>query len=287
MHDVSIASELAAALAAGHIIPYLGPQMLTLCEGETPPATPVALAEVLTARTSVPHKLRKRLTQAAQFIENFKHRKTLVALMNDAFATPARPSPLHRALAASAAPLLVDCWYDGTLTTALHAERPQGDWGSLQGQSQSEHFGQWWSAYAADGSVRAEVPASAWNTMVYQPIGAHAPAANYLVSDTDYVEVLTEIDIQTPIPRVVQALRSGRGFLFLGCRFDDQLARAFARQIMKRSSQRHWAVIEGPLTRMESRFLAEQNIERIDMALAEFAPRFVAALAARAPVLAA
>jgi hypothetical protein len=27
------------------------------------------------------------------------------------------------------------------------------------------------------------------------------PAANFLVSDSDYVEVLTEIDIQTPIPR--------------------------------------------------------------------------------------
>ena len=70
-------------------------------------------------------------------------------------------------------------------------------------------------------------------TLVYKPIGGHQPAGNYLVSDSDYVEVLTEIDIQTPIPPEVQALRSGRNFLFLGCRFDDQLTRSFARQIMK------------------------------------------------------
>ncbi|MCP2848964.1 SIR2 family protein, partial [Salmonella enterica subsp. enterica serovar Typhimurium] len=76
--------------------------------------------------------------------------------------------------------------------------------------------------------------------------------------DSDYVEVLTEIDIQTPIPQEVQALRSGRSFLFLGCRFNDQLTRSFARQIMKRSSDRHWALLPDEPTRMEAKFLAEQ-----------------------------
>ena len=39
---------------------------------------------------------------------------------------------------------------------------------------------------------------------------------------------------------------------------------------MKRSSDKHWALLEGELTRNEERFLAEQNIERINMSLAEF-----------------
>jgi hypothetical protein len=90
------------------------------------------------------------------------------------------------------------------------------------------------------------------------------------VSDSDYVEILTEIDIQTPIPEVVQMVRRGRNFLFLGCRFATQVERGFARQIMKRSSDRHWAVIEGPLSKNETKFLAEQNIVRIDASLAEF-----------------
>jgi hypothetical protein len=89
---------------------------------------------------------------------------------------------------------------------------------------------------------------------------------------------LTEIDIQTPIPAAVQAWRSGRSFLFLGCRFDDQLTRSFARQIMKRSSARHWAVLPDEPTRMEARFLQEQNITRIAMPLAGFADALVEAL---------
>ena len=105
---------------------------------------------------------------------------------------------------------------------------------------------------------------------LYKPLGSIVPAKNFIVSDSDFVEVLTEIDIQTPIPPRVQELRTGANFLFMGCRFDHQLTRTYARQVMKRSSGKHWAIIEGPLTRMEQKFIAEQNITRIDMTLAQF-----------------
>jgi hypothetical protein len=282
---VSDLPEIARDFGAGTLIPYLGPGMLELCPDCAVPATPLALAASLSAKASLPHKIRNRVTQAAQFIENFKHRKTLVKLMDEAFAATPTPSPLHLALARSGAPLLVSCWYDGTLAAALRQARPLGDWGRLQGLSQSEHFGTWSAAYAAGGE-RCDAVAPDWGSVVYEPWGARAPASNYLVSDTDFVEVLTEIDIQTPIPREVQAMRSGRGFLFLGCRFDDQLTRSFARQIMKRSAGPHWAVLPGPLTRMEQRFVAEQNIRCIDLPLADFAPQLVAALDASAALAA-
>ena len=114
-------------------------------------------------------------------------------------------------------------------------------------------------------------------TVLYKPWGGHGPASNYLVSDTDYVEVLTEIDIQTPIPALVQQRRSGLGFVFLGCRFNDQLPRAFARQIMKRSRGPHFAVLADEPTRMEARFLQEQGITRVALPLAAVAEQLVAA----------
>lgn len=268
--------DIARQLDAGRVIPYLGPDMLSLCADVPVPATPLALAEFMTAKVSVPHKIRKRLTQAAQFIENFKHRKSVVHLMNEAFATTPTPSALHRALAASGAGLWVDTWYDDTLAAALAQARPQGGWAQVQGLSQSEHFGQWTGAYAADGAPLPDLHAG--QPLLYKPLGSHAPAGNYLVSDSDYVEVLTEIDIQTPIPAAVQAWRTGRHFLFMGCRFDDQLTRSFARQIMKRSSDQHWAVLPNEPTRMEARFLDEQGITRIALPLAEFADALADAL---------
>jgi len=257
-----------AALAEKRVIPYLGPGMLALTVEKTVPATAVALAEQLAAKTTLPFKIRKNLTAAAQYIENFKHRKTLVTLMNEAFAHKAEPAPLHRHLATLQLPLIVDAWYDGTMATALAGQ--QG-WGMLQGVSRAEHGDQWVKYYLPDGSPVDEVQAQQWRTVLYQPIGCVSPAGNYIVSDSDYVEVLTEIDIQSPIPALVQERRKGRGFLFLGCRFDSQLTRSYARQIMKRSGNGpHWAVLPGELAKNEERFLQEQNITRLDMDLNAF-----------------
>ena len=81
----SLPDALIEGLRAGTLAPYLGPLVLGLCPAVPVPATPLDLATFLNAKTSVPGKIRNRLTAVAQFIENFKHRKTLVTAMNEAF----------------------------------------------------------------------------------------------------------------------------------------------------------------------------------------------------------
>jgi len=262
------------AFADGRVVPYLGAGVLSLSENCPVPATPQDLVSRLVTKGNVPHKLLKNLTGAAQFIENFKHRKTVVSGMTEAFKAPARPTSLHGFLARANAPLVVHVWYDDLVHRSM-AEKE--NWGCVQGLSQSQHFGQWTQFYGADGTAMDETIATTWSTLVYEPIGAVAPEANYLVSDSDYVEVLTEIDIQTPIPALVQDLRRHRNFLFLGCRFNTQLDRVLAHQITKRSSDRHWAVMPETPTRNEERFLAEHGIERLDMSLEDFTAKLLAA----------
>lgn len=261
--------DVFAGLAEGAVIPYLGPGVLAAMPGsEALPGSPARLVLRLTAKASVPHKVRNNLTAAAQFIENFKHRKTVVAAMTEAFTAEVAPGALHRYFASlPQLPVIVSTWYDDLLMKAFAARK---DWGAVQGVSQSEHFGTWVQYFDKNGTLVEEARARDWSTLLYQPLGSIAPAANFLVSDTDFVEVLTEIDIQTPIPALVQERRRDRHFLFLGCHFVNQLDRLFARQIMKRSSDQHWALIEGELTRNEARFLEEKNIVRIDMSLGEF-----------------
>ncbi len=47
---------------------------------------------------------------------------------------------------------------------------------------------------------------------------------------------------------------------------------------MKRSSDRHWAVLPEEPTRMEARFLQEQGITRINLPLAQFADALMDAM---------
>jgi hypothetical protein len=287
-------SEIGAAFKNGVAIPYLGPGVLQLPPRPEIPASPEELVVRLIAKATVPHKIRNNLTAAAQYIENFKHRKTIVAGMNEAFSGKAVPGELHKWLASLPdLKLLVNAWYDDLPQQAF---KDHASWGLVQGVSQAEHFGEWVHYFRPDGLLvpgrqrvpdgsGAKAPAEAppetlgWKTLIYEPIGSVSPKANYIVSDSDYVEVLTEIDIQTPIPEAVQIIRRGRSFLFLGCRFSTQIERSFARQIMKRSSDRHWAVIEGALTKNEIKFLDEQNIARIDVPLAEFVTQLTASKA--------
>ena len=265
----AILDDIARALDQGGVVPYLGPELLEQ-NGEIPvPASFEDLAARLSARVTVPFKIRANMTATAQYIENFKHRKTLVAMMKEIFQPPVSPSSLHRYFASLPhLPLLVDTWYDAAAQSALAGRQ---NWGQIQGVSRAEHRDQWVKYYQADGGETDVAQAAGWDTVLYKPFGSIAPAANFIVSDSDFVEVLTEIDIQTPIPPVVQELRTGRSFLFIGCRFRNQLERAYARQTMKRSSEGpHWAVLPGELTRNEIKFLEEQNMRRLNIAPADF-----------------
>ena len=266
MPDNTALNEILAGLEAGTVVPYLGPGIWTTAASPpSHPADPLQLVTKLTERVTVSHKLRKNLTGAAQYIENFKHRKTLVGLMSSAFQDKASPSEMHKFIASlHKLPLLVNTWYDDAMQIAM-AQHP--DWGQVQGVSQAEHYGEWVRYYTAQGEMSDAEAAKKWQTLLYCPLGSSNPAQNFIVSDSDYVEILTEIDIQTPIPPIVQQRRIGKNFLFLGCRFRNQLDRIFARQIIKRSSFKHWAIIEGELTKNEARFLGELNITRVDLPL--------------------
>jgi hypothetical protein len=274
MNSAAIHS-ISAVMSEGNAIPYLGPGVLSLGEaGHQLPGSHSALVGHLTSKSSVPYKLRTNLTATAQFIENFKHRTTVTNAMTEAFNMEAQPTPLHTLfMNMPCLPLVVHAWYDDLPQKAM---RSRTDWGMAQGVSQAEHYGNWVNYFDADGS-HAGVESSgheSWETLLYQPLGSVWPARNFLVSDSDFVEVLTEIDIQTPIPQSVQEIRKGKSFLFLGCRFSTQMERMFARQIMKRSSEKHWAVMPEEPTRNEAHFLEQFNIERIAMPLSEFVTVF-------------
>jgi hypothetical protein len=264
--------SIAQAFDGGSAIPYLGPGVLSFDgAGRQLPDSHKALVGHLTAKSSVPHKVRNNLGAAAQFIENFKHRSTVTNAMNEAFSADAQPTSLHSLLMSlPTLPLVVHAWYDDLPQKAL---RSRSSWGMAQGVSQAEHFGNWVHYYTSDSEyagLEADGSYTDWKTLLYQPLGSVWPAHNFLVSDSDFVEVLTEIDIQTPIPDSVQKIRMGKSFLFLGCRFSTQLERLFAHQIIKRSSEKHWAILPEDITLNEGRFLEKHNIERIPMSLDEF-----------------
>jgi SIR2-like domain len=262
----AILCEVTANLRAGSVIPYLGTGVTELAKPGVP-MNPEALAAFLGSKVALPRRARGNAWAAAQHIESTKHRSTVTALMSEAFAVPVEPTPLHRHLATLSLPLIIDSWYDGAMRTAF-ADR--SDWGEIQGITRAG-IGEdrWYRFYDPAGKEVDRTLAQGWSTILYKPHGSIAPAKNFLITDADYVEVLTEIDIQTPIPDEVKVRRTGRNFLFLGCRFNDQLLRTYARQVSKRSAESHYAVVEpDALSKNELRFLVNQGLTPLAIPLA-------------------
>jgi hypothetical protein len=260
-----VLTGVAAELRAGGIVPYLGPGLAELSKFDMP-MTFEALAGFFAAKVALPRRARGNAWASAQYIETSKHRSTVTALMAQAFALPVEPTPLHHYLASLSLQMIVDVWYDGAMRAAL-AERD--GWGEVQGITRAGvGEDRWYRFYDAMGHEVERAAADHWATVLYKPHGSVVPANNFLISDADYVEALTEIDIQTPIPDVIKQKRSGRGFLFIGCRFNDQLLRTYARQIIKRSAHSHFAIVEpDALSRNELRFLIEQGLTPLAITL--------------------
>lgn len=248
-------------VAAGTRIPYLGPGISALSGGGAP-ATPAELCAAIEAQVRAPRRAVGNLWAVAQCVESRKFRATLDRIVRDAFADAgAGANPVHDWLARVRPPMIVDTWYDDGL---MRAFGPAG-WGLIQGVSRN---GEWIDIFTrAYDAAGAEVDAARpdWPTLIYKPHGVVTEGRSFLLSDSDYVEVLTEIDIQRPIPDEVQRRRTGRPFLFLGCRFDDQMLRIFARQIAKRSGEGHVVAMPGPLSRMERRFLDDLGATWLDL----------------------
>ncbi|WP_331375552.1 SIR2 family NAD-dependent protein deacylase [Sinorhizobium chiapasense] len=264
---------LKEVLATDGIVPYLGPGLLRLSSAQpTIPHTPEAVAAALNLRATAPSRIRTNMWSVAQFIEQRRHRRTLQTWMSEIFAASVAPTVLHAWFATLPLSLIIDSWYDGTMRAAL-AETGRTDVVEIQGVTRANEFGDIWTK-SYDLSGRELELGRAAKTVLYTPHGSVRPAANFLISDSDYVEVLTEIDIQTPIPEVVQDRRTNRGLFFVGCRFNDQMLRTYARQIMKRSNGPRIAVIDAAtLTKNERRFLAANAITLIDMPIAEAVAR--------------
>jgi hypothetical protein len=266
-------AEVKEGLAAGRLAPYLGPG-LTALAGVSVPATYEALAAFLESKVALPRRARGNLWAAAQYIESQRHRTTLVALLAEAFGPPVPALAFHRHLAALPLPLIVDTWYDGALRAALAG---RSDWGEIQGISRAA-IGEdrWTRAYDAAGAAATPDGAARWKTLVYKPHGCVVPDRNFLAADSDYVETLTEIDIQTPIPEAVKVRRADVGFVFIGCRFHDQLLRTYARQIAKRSRGPHYIVVDpAGLTRNELRFIDELQMRPLVSPLGDALGRLV------------
>jgi len=121
--------------------------------------------------------------------------------------------------------------------------------------------------YHFDGGSYFEIPQEQVDPrfpVLFKPMGTPKPEANYVASDADYVDYITELMGGFAIPEFLKNYRKGKQYLFLGLRLNRDSERMVMGDIIRDAGERKgWALIKSP-TDKEVRYCKKIGLEIID-----------------------
>jgi hypothetical protein len=218
------------------------------------------------------------LTKMAQYYEAVLGPDPLRARLREIFSHNQPPTPLHTFLAGVKAPLLiVTTNYDDLMERAFQAAGKPYD---VVVHVTKQPTVLWWTAGAAEPE---EVPGEdllvdlGTRPVVYKMHGAidrrKDMTGNYVITEDDYVELLTRMTRNNVFPQIFAEPFKRRPFLFLGYGLYDWNLRVLLNSIQtfrEHPAQRSWA-IETLVKPVEKRLWEARGVEVFDgLTLEEF-----------------
>lgn len=263
-----------SGLAEGTVVPYLGPGALAGVvdpqSGRAIPADSDSLILAINDGRPMAPKLMYEFSRAAMNLELKRGRSTLTRQLDAVYRDTAwSDSPLHAWLAGQKLPYLVDSNRD-TLMQKAYARTPHT---LIVGVARIAGTAFRFKLYHYDGSAYTPIDQEAVNTslpVLFKPLGTPLPESDYIASDADFVDYVTELMGGFAIPAFVKRMRPGRQYLLLGLRLTRDTERMVLADIAFGAGQpAGWALIPGA-TDKEKRFLAKRGFEWVDADTAGF-----------------
>ncbi len=267
-------NDILAGLQEGSVVPFLGAGALAgsvhCGTGEPLPAESEALILALNGGKPMAPKLMYEFSRAAMHIEFRRGRPAITRFLDKLYSDPAwsRP-PLHDWLAGLQTPYVVDLNRDTHLLTS-YADRPHT---LIVGVARLGGTEFRYRVYRYDGNTYRETldyDTDSSGPILFKPMGTPVPEPQFIASDADYVDYITELMGGFAIPPFLKRYRPGRRYLLLGLRLNRDTERMMASEIMFAADRpAGWAVIPDP-TRKEKKFCERLGIELLPMTTASF-----------------
>ncbi|MDD2382645.1 MAG: SIR2 family protein [Sulfurospirillaceae bacterium] len=106
--------------------------------------------------------------------------------------------------------------------------------------------------------------------IIFKPLGCIVPDKNFIISDADFVDWLTEAMGGYAMAPFLKNYREGKKYLFLGVDFDRDTFRMVANEITLGMSGGYIVSQNKELTKKEEKFLTSHKIEKIAMNINSF-----------------
>ena len=261
-------------LSDGSVIPYLGPGTLDgVINPDTGKAIPADSDSLILAMNNglpMAPQLMFEFSRAAMNVELKKGRSSVNRFLDTTYRdTKWSTSALHSWLAEQNLPYIIDANRDTQLQQQYAGTPHTLIVGTARISSKAYRF----RLFYYDGSHYSAIEQEAVNTslpVLFKPLGTPLPESNYIASDADFVDYITELMGGFAIPSFVKRMRQNKRYLLLGLRMNRDTDRmVFSDMIFGADKPAGWALIPHP-TDKEKRFLARQNIEIVNADLSEF-----------------
>ncbi|MGZ5056498.1 MAG: SIR2 family protein, partial [Methylobacter sp.] len=121
--------------------------------------------------------------------------------------------------------------------------------------------------YHYDGSDYFEIPQEQIDPrlpVLFKPMGTPKPEANYIASDADYVDYITELMGGFAIPDFLKEYRKGKQYLFVGMPLNRDSERMVMSDIVYGAADKKGWVLNKNPTDKEIRFCKKIGLEILD-----------------------
>ncbi|GAB6051898.1 SIR2 family protein [Magnetospira thiophila] len=260
--------DILTGVRDGVIVPYLGPGVLSgvteVGTGQPMPADSDSLILAMNDGKPMAPRLMYEFPRAAMSLELKKGRTFLTKFFTELYGERQwTRSPVHDWLAAVRPPYVIDVNRDTQLQDS-YADTPHL---LIHGVARISGTAFRYRLYTYDGTSYTEILQEEADTslpVLFKPMGSPRPDANYVASDADYVDFITELMGGFAIPSFLKQDRQGKKYLLLGLPLNRDTERmVLSDMIHGHAEPTGWALIPHP-TDKEKRFCAKLGLEVIE-----------------------
>ena len=264
----TVFSEILSGLYENQIVPYLGPGALfdatNKLTGAPMPADSNSLILAMNNGNPMAPKLMYEFPRAAMNQELKKGRNFLGQFLTKLYGnTEYTRAAVHDWLAEWKPAYVIDINRD----TQLQDSYADGEHTLIVGVARITASQFRFKIYHFDGSTYFEIPQEQVDTqlpILFKPLGTPKPEPNYIASDADYVDYITELMGGFAIPDFLKEYRKGKQYLFIGVPLNRDSERMVMSDIVYGAAEhKGWVLNKNP-TAKEQRYCKKIGLEIID-----------------------
>lgn len=267
--------DIKQKLQEGSLIPFLGMGIFkesVAKDGSTLPFDSDSMILALNNGRAMSHRLMYEYSRAAMSLEQRKGREFIVQMTNHIYSSKEYELPLVYQWLATIKPRYV---IDTNLDDSLQKIYANDDHFLITGISRITADYDRYIIYQYDAksktyAQKAKEELTLELPILFKPMGSTKPAMNFIISDADFVDWLTEAMGGYAIPKILKEYRENKEYLFLGVDFSKDTFRMVANEITIGSKGGYVLFDKEELSKKEDKFIKMHNLVNLNSTIDTF-----------------